>query len=73
MNACLQQVGHNTIGAGKTIAVQNFLENIFMFLGVGAYTLATKAGVATNTSLGATGVVMLLLVGYLWTFSRKSD
>ena len=73
MNACLQQVGHNTIGAGKTIAVQNFLENIFMFLGVGAYTLATKAGVATNTSLGTTGVVMLLLVGYLWTFSRKSD
>ena len=71
MNACLQQVGHNTIGAGKTIAVQNFLENIFMFLGVGAYTLASKAGVSTNTCLGATGIVMLLLVGYLWVFSRK--
>ncbi|MDT8899842.1 lysophospholipid transporter LplT [Anaeroselena agilis] len=71
MNACLQQVGHHSVGAGKTIAVQNFLENIFMFLGVGAYTLATKAGVATNVSLAATGAATLLLVGYLWLQSRR--
>lgn len=73
MNACLQQVGHHTIGTGKTIAVQNFMENIFMFLGVGAYTMATKAGITTHTSLGTTGIVMLLLVGYLWAFSRRKD
>ncbi len=71
MNACLQQVGHHSIGAGKTIAVQNFLENIFMFGGVGAYTLAAKAGVATSVSLAATGVAMLLLVGYLWLQARR--
>ncbi len=71
MNACLQQVGHSSIGAGKTIAVQNFLENIFMFLGVGAYTLATKAGVATSVSLTATGAALLLLVGYLWLQARR--
>lgn len=71
MNACLQQVGHHTVGAGKTIAVQNFMENTFMFLGVGAYTLATKGGVATNASLAATGIVLLLLVGYLWVISRR--
>lgn len=73
MNASLQQVGHHTVGAGKTIAVQNFLENTFMFIGVSAYTWANKTGIATNTSLGATGVVMLLLVGYLWWFARRSD
>jgi LPLT family lysophospholipid transporter-like MFS transporter len=71
LNACLQQVGHATIGAGKTIAVQNFLENCFMFLGVGAYTLATKGGVATNASLAATGTALLLMVGYLWLKTRR--
>jgi LPLT family lysophospholipid transporter-like MFS transporter len=71
MNACLQQVGHRSIGAGKTIAVQNFLENIFMFGGVSAYTLAAKAGVATEVSLAATGAAMLLLVGYLWVQARR--
>ncbi|MDR7866632.1 MAG: lysophospholipid transporter LplT [Sporomusaceae bacterium] len=71
MNACLQQVGHHSIGAGKTIAVQNFLENIFMFGGVGAYTLAAKAGVATSVSLSATGAAMLLMVGYLWVQARR--
>jgi LPLT family lysophospholipid transporter-like MFS transporter len=71
MNAILQQVGHSTIGTGKTIAVQNFLENCFMFLGVGAYTLATKGGVATEASLAATGAALLLLVGYLWLKTRR--
>jgi len=71
LNACLQQVGHHTIGAGKTIAVQNFLENTFMFLGVGAYTLATKAGIATTTSLAATGLMLLFLVSYLWLLAKK--
>lgn len=73
MNACLQQVGHQTLGAGKTIAVQNFLENTFMFAGVGAYTIAAKFGVATNTSMAATGFVLLGLVAYLWVYSRRSN
>lgn len=72
MNACLQQVGQQTVGTGKTIAIQNFLENTFMFLGVGAYTLATRAAVATDVSLAATGVVLLVLVGYLYLFIRKT-
>ena len=70
MNACLQQVGHHLIGAGKTIAVQNFMENSFMFLGVGAYTMATKAGLSVSASIGATGVVFLAMVAYLWFYSR---
>lgn len=65
MNACLQQIGHRTVGEGKTIAVQNFVENSFMFVGVGMYTLAAKQGVTTHISIGATGLVFLLLVGYM--------
>lgn len=72
MNACLQQIGHRTVGEGKTIAVQNFLENSFMFVGVGLYTLAAKQGVTTDISIGVTGLVFLLLVGYMALYSRRS-
>jgi LPLT family lysophospholipid transporter-like MFS transporter len=68
MNACLQQVGHNTIGTGKTIAIQNFLENTFMFAGVSAYALASKQGVSVYASLTAAGVCMLGFVAYLFLY-----
>jgi LPLT family lysophospholipid transporter-like MFS transporter len=71
MNACLQQVGHRSVGAGKTIAIQNFFENTFMFAGVGAYTLAARAGVDPNVSLAATGAALLAMVGYLFVYSRR--
>lgn len=70
MNSCLQQVGHRTVGEGKTIAVQNFVENIFMFLGVVMYTLATHYGVSTHISIGATGITLLLLVSYMYLYIR---
>lgn len=72
MNACLQHIGHQTIGAGKTIAVQNFVENSFMFLGVGAYTLAFKFGVSIHSSLAATGIVFLAFVVYLVLLTRQA-
>jgi LPLT family lysophospholipid transporter-like MFS transporter len=65
LNTCLQDVGRRTIGTGKTIAVQNFVENMLMFLGVGAYTLATKANIAVTISLSAVGVVLVLFLAYM--------
>lgn len=73
MNACLQQVGHATIGAGKTVAIQNFIENTFMFLGVSGYTWAAKSGAALSVSLGGCAVLMCLLSAYLWIFSLKNN
>jgi len=73
MNTCLQQVGHHTIGEGKTIAVQNFLENIFMFIGVSCYTLATKNEVNLNISIGVMGMILLLLVSYMYLYSRHHN
>jgi LPLT family lysophospholipid transporter-like MFS transporter len=72
MNACLQNIGHQTIGAGKTIAVQNFVENSFMFFGVGAYTLAFKLGVPIHSSLAVTGILLLAFVGYLVLLIRQT-
>ncbi|MEG6585193.1 lysophospholipid transporter LplT [Dendrosporobacter sp. 1207_IL3150] len=71
MNTILQEVGHKTVGTGRTIAVQNFIENIFMFIGVGSYTIAAKMGVSVNLSLAAAGIVFLGLVSYLWILLRK--
>ncbi len=73
MNACLQQAGHRTVGAGKTIAVQNFMENSFMFAGVGAYTLASKGGVPVSASLAATGAVMLAVVAYMLVLAKTGN
>jgi hypothetical protein len=47
MNALLQHRGHNLMGAGHSIAVQNFNEQLAT-LGLGAlYSLATRQGLST--------------------------
>jgi LPLT family lysophospholipid transporter-like MFS transporter len=46
LNALLQERGHETVGAGHAIAVQNFSEGIAMLTLVGAFTAARKAEVA---------------------------
>jgi LPLT family lysophospholipid transporter-like MFS transporter len=73
LNACLQNVGHRTIGAGKTIAVQNFVENSFMFLGVTAYTFALKLGMSILGSIAATGIGLLAFVAYLMLLKYQAN
>ena len=72
LNACLQHVGHQSVGAGKTIAVQNFIENTFMFLGVGAYTLSIKAGIEVNVAISATGILLTIILAYMF-FLKGED
>jgi LPLT family lysophospholipid transporter-like MFS transporter len=43
LNALLQERGHETVGAGHAIAVQNFSEGFAMLTLVGAFTAARKA------------------------------
>ena len=45
MNALLQHRGHVLMGAGHSIAVQNFNENIGILVMVGLYALMVRAGV----------------------------
>lgn len=61
LNALLQERGHQTVGAGHAIAIQNFSENIAMLLLVGFYTLVSRLGVSVMTSAIAFG--FLILVG----------
>ncbi len=65
LNALLQERGHQTIGAGNALAVQNFAENLAMLLFVGVYSWAVSAGVPIMTTVTGFGVVLLVLIGAL--------
>ena len=63
MNALLQHRGHNLMGAGRSIAVQNFNEQACI-LGLGAfYSLSTLLGLSAFGAITAFGVVV---AGAMW-------
>lgn len=67
MNALLQHRGHNLMGAGRSIAVQNFNEQACI-LGLGAfYSLSTKFGLSAFGAITAFGVVV---AGIMWVIQR---
>jgi len=67
MNALLQHRGHNLMGAGRSIAVQNFNEQACI-LGLGAlYSLSTGLGVPTFAAITGFGVV---IAGFMWLIRR---
>jgi MFS family permease len=58
MNALLQHRGHNLMGAGRSIAVQNFNEQACILLLGAAYSLSTGLGLPTFAAITAFGVVI---------------
>ena len=67
MNALLQHRGHNLMGAGRSIAVQNFNEQACI-LGLGAmYSLSTGMGVSAFGAITTFGV---LVAGFMLLIQR---
>ena len=67
MNALLQHRGHNLMGAGRSIAVQNFNEQAcILALGM-LYSFATAVGVSAYTSIACFG---LLVAGVMYVIQR---
>jgi len=67
MNALLQHRGHNLMGAGRSIAVQNFNEQACI-LGLGAlYTGVTRLGLSAQAAMAIFGV---LVAGAMWLIRR---
>jgi MFS family permease len=66
MNAVLQHRGHVLMGAGHSIAVQNFNENIGILVMVGLYALMVRSGVSVTTAIVLFGLfvsgIMLLIM-----------
>ena len=67
MNALLQHRGHSLMGAGRSIAVQNFNEQACI-LSLGAfYTLSTGMGLSAFGAITAFGIVV---AGFMWVIQR---
>lgn len=65
LNALLQECGHESIGAGNAVAVQNFFENFSMMTLVGFYILMEKNNVSVTTTAFIFGGIILLAIGLL--------
>ena len=68
MNALLQHRGHVLMGAGHSIAVQNFNENLSILLLLGAYALMIRA----ELEIDSIGVLFgLLVAGVMYVLWRR--
>jgi LPLT family lysophospholipid transporter-like MFS transporter len=67
MNALLQHRGHNLMGAGRSIAVQNFNEQACILTLGAAYSLSAGLGVHTFGAITGFGVVVALV---MWLVQR---
>ena len=67
MNALLQHRGHNLMGAGRSIAVQNFNEQACILVLGAAYSLSTGLGLPTFVAITAFG---LIIAGFMWLIKR---
>jgi MFS transporter, LPLT family, lysophospholipid transporter len=74
MNALLQHRGHVLMGAGHSIAVQNFNENIGILVMVGLYAVMIRQGVSVNRAVVLFGLFMsgaMLLVMWRHQYNQS--
>ncbi|HEX7250593.1 MAG TPA: lysophospholipid transporter LplT [Burkholderiales bacterium] len=74
MNALLQHRGHHLVGAGRSIAVQNFNENTSILLMIALYSLLLNVGHSIYTVITVFGVFVagtMLLVQWWYMHNRK--
>jgi LPLT family lysophospholipid transporter-like MFS transporter len=71
LNALLQERGHNTVGTGHAIAIQNLGENATMLVMIGIYAVLVRAGVPISLIAVVFGVAFSIAIAGLWVY-RKS-
>ncbi|MGY6215973.1 lysophospholipid transporter LplT [Methylolobus aquaticus] len=59
LNAAMQHIGHQTIGSGGAVAMQNLFQNLTMLGAVSGYTLAAAHGVGPVGAIYTLGGLML--------------
>jgi MFS family permease len=70
MNALLQHRGHLLMGAGHSIAQQNFNENISILLLTGAYSLMLRADMHIHSIIWIFGLFISLTMTAIWARHR---
>ena len=71
LNSLLQHRGHHLLGAGHSIAVQNFNENIGILILLGAYTWMLGAHLDINTIVTIFGVFIILSMALITFVYRR--
>lgn len=70
LNALLQHRGHLLMGAGHSIAIQNFNENLGILVLLGAYTFMVGHGVHIHWVIAAFGLFISLVMTIIWRRHR---
>jgi hypothetical protein len=71
LNSLLQHRGHTLLGAGHSIAVQNFNENIGILLMLGAYTWMVGRNFEIDHIIIIFGLFVIISMGVIATLYRK--
>ncbi len=72
LNALLQERGHESVGAGHAIAVQNLAENTAMLLMIGLYIAIQSSGVRIPAIAAGFGLAFTVAIGCLWLYRRNA-
>jgi hypothetical protein len=72
MNALLQHRGHNLMGAGRSIAVQNFNEQACILALGGLYAGATSAGLSAFGAITVFGLVVACVMALVGLWHRSN-
>jgi hypothetical protein len=75
MNALLQHRGHHLVGAGRSIAVQNFNENSSILVMIALYSLLLSVGYSIYTVIWVFGLfvagTMTMVQVWFWRNHRR--
>ncbi|CAH0349006.1 lysophospholipid transporter LplT [Aquabacterium sp. CECT 9606] len=72
MNALLQHRGHNLMGSGRSIAVQNFNEQAAILVMGAMYSGLTKSGLSAYGAITAFGLVVAASMMGIWFWHRSN-
>jgi len=75
MNALLQHRGHHLVGAGRSIAVQNFNENASILLMIALYSLLLAAGLSIYWVIAMFGLFVagtMFIVQRWYSYNRRA-
>lgn len=73
MNALLQHRGHILMGAGHSIAVQNFNENLSILIMTGLYAYLVMSGVSINVVIVMFGLFVAGTMAMVWLRHRYNQ
>ncbi|MBL4850711.1 MAG: lysophospholipid transporter LplT [Gammaproteobacteria bacterium] len=72
INAVLQDIGHKTVGAGGTVAVQNFFANLAMLIASAIYAVVVAIGVAPVTTIAVLGIGIIVAALFIAMQLRRN-